>query len=151
MKKSQLLNIIREEAKVLDENSFELYDTEVDPTTGSSMSKVRYLPDFKKTYDDLDDAKDSISKLSGRKEMFNDKQMKLIRDLVKDAFNKYRTHLRNNYRKEYDKIRGNMEEMSTSSNAGAYNTPYAFNKNKKADGTDEDVYISQLGYKPVKK
>ena len=151
MKKSQLLNIIREEAKVLDEASFELYDTETDPTTGSTMSKVRYLPDFKKTYDDLDDAKDSISKLSGRKEMFNDKQMKLIRDLVKDAFNKYRTHLRNNYRKEYDKIRGSMEEMSVSGDAGGYNTPYAFNKNKKADGADEDVYISQLGYKPVKK
>ena len=31
-----------------------------------------------------------------------------------------------------------MDEASMSGAAGAYNTPYAFNKNKKAVGTDDD-------------
>ena len=32
----------------------------------------------------------------------------------------------------------------------AYATPYAFNKNKKAKGTDDDVYTKEFGYKLVK-
>ena len=32
----------------------------------------------------------------------------------------------------------------------AYATPYAFNKNKKAKGTDDDVYTKDFGYKLVK-
>ena len=41
--------------------------------------------------------------------------------------------------------------MSTTGGAGAYNTPYAFNKNKKAKGTNRDYYLSKLGYKLVNK
>ena len=32
----------------------------------------------------------------------------------------------------------------------AYATPYAFNKNKKAKGTDDDIYTKEFGYKLVK-
>ena len=62
----------------------------------------------------------------------DDAQLKRIKDLVRDAFNKYRTHLRNNYRDEYLKIkgRGGVDELSVSGDAGAYDTPYAFAKNK---------------------
>ena len=43
-----------------------------------------------------------------------------------------------------------LEEISTSGAAGAYLTPYAFNKNKKAKGTDDDIYTKEFGYKLVK-
>ena len=43
-----------------------------------------------------------------------------------------------------------LEEISTSGAAGAYLTPYAFNPNKKAKGTDDDIYTKEFGYKLVK-
>lgn len=43
-----------------------------------------------------------------------------------------------------------MKEMSTSGGAGAYQTPFAFNPNKKADGTSRNYYL-KLGWKPVNK
>ena len=52
-----------------------------------------------------------------------------------------------------------LEEMSTTGGGSAsftpgtgmaYATPYAFNKNKKAKGTDDDIYTKEFGYKLVK-
>ena len=43
-----------------------------------------------------------------------------------------------------------LYEISTSGAAGAYLTPYAFNPNKKAKGTDNDIYTKEFGYKLVK-
>ena len=43
-----------------------------------------------------------------------------------------------------------LYEVSTSGAAGAYLTPYAFNPNKKAKGTDNDIYTKEFGYKLVK-
>ena len=117
---------------LLKEDEIEFTDQEWNPKTRSLSSTVKYKPDFKKAFDDLEDAKDSIEAIASKDELMNDKQIKRIKDLVKDAFNKYRSHLRNNYSDEYKKIksRGNMEETSVSGDAGAYDTPYAFSKNK---------------------
>lgn len=43
-----------------------------------------------------------------------------------------------------------MKEMSTSGGAGGYNTPFAFNPNKNAQGTSHNYYL-KLGWKPVNK
>ena len=136
------------------EKDFKFTDPEVDPHTGAITHTVKYLPNFKKAYDDLEDAKNSISSVASKDELMSDTQLKRIKDLVKDAFNKYRTHLRSNYKDEYTRIRGrggDLEEISTTGGTGAYNTPYAFNPNKKAKGTNRDYYLSKLGYKLVNK
>ena len=138
----------------------EFTDQEWNPETRTLSSTVKYTPDFAKAYDDLDDSRKSISNLAGKSELIGDDQLKRIRDLVRNAFNKYRTHLRNNYKDEYAKLKrrgGDLEEMSTTGGtatftpgAGAqYATPYAFNKNKKAKGTDRNYYTSKMGYKLV--
>ena len=132
----------------------EFTDQEWNPETRTLSSTVKYTPDFAKAYDDLEDSKKSISALAGKSELIGDDQLKRIRDLVKDAFNKYRTHLRTNYRDEYAQLKrrgGDLEELSTTGGAGAYNTPYAFNPNKKDKGTNRDYYLSKLGYKLVNK
>ena len=143
------------------EKDFKFTDPEVDPQTGAITHTVKYLPNFKKAYDDLEDAKNSISSVASKDELMSDTQLKRIKDLVKDAFNKYRTHLRSNYKDEYTRIRGRggVDELSTTGGSSTftpgtgmqYATPFAFNKNKKAKGTDRDAYISQLGYKSVNK
>ena len=119
--------LLREQADV------EFTDQEYDPTTRSLSATVKYKPNFQKAYDDLEDAKKSIEAVASKSELMDDAQLKRIKDLVRDAFNKYRTHLRNNYRDEYLKIkgRGGVDEMSTSVGAGAYLTPYAFKKKRK--------------------
>ena len=138
----------------------EFIDQEWDPKTRSLSSTVKYTPDFAKAYDDLEDSKKSISALAGKSELIGDDQLKRVRDLVKSAFNKYRTHLRNNYKDEYAKLKrrgGDLEEMSTTGGTATftpgkgaqYATAYAFNPNKKAKGTSRDYYTSKMGYKLV--
>ena len=126
---------------LLKEDDVEFVDQEWDPETQSLTSTVKYLPNFEKAYDDLEDAKKSIEAVASKDELINDKQIKRIKDLVRDAFNKYRTHLRNNYRDEYMKIkgRGGVDEMSTTGGTASftpgkgmqYATPYAFKKKRK--------------------
>lgn len=43
-----------------------------------------------------------------------------------------------------------IDEQSTSGAAGAYSTPYAFNPNKKAQGTARNYYL-KMGWKLVDK
>ena len=127
-----LKKYIQDNPLLKEQDEIEFTDQEWDPKTRSLSSTVKYTPNFKKAYDDLEDAKDSIEAVSSKEEMVNDTQIKRIKDLVRDAFNKYRTHLRTNYRDEYQKIkgRGGVDELSVSGDAGAYDTPYAFSKNK---------------------
>ena len=140
----------------------EFTDQEWNPETRTLSSTVKYTPDFSKAYDDLEDSKKSISALAGKSELIGDTQLKKIKDLVRNAFNKYRTHLRTNYKDEYAQLKrrgGGLEEMSTTGGTATftpgtgaqYATPFAFNKNKKAKGTNRDYYLSKLGYKLVNK
>jgi hypothetical protein len=49
-----------------------------------------------------------------------------------------------------DELKKQLKEMSSSGAAGAYSTPYAFNPNKKAQGTSRNYYL-KMGWKPVNK
>ena len=49
-----------------------------------------------------------------------------------------------------EKLKQQLREESTSGAAGAYNTPYAFNSNKKAQGTSRNYYL-KMGWKLVNK
>ncbi len=47
-------------------------------------------------------------------------------------------------------LKGMIREESTSGAAGAYNTPYAFNPNKNAQGAARNYYL-KMGWKLVNK
>mgnify|MGYP000430149109 CR=1 FL=1 len=47
-----------------------------------------------------------------------------------------------------DELKQQLREESTSGAAGAYNTPFAFNPNKKAQGTSRNYYL-KMGWKLV--
>ena len=47
-------------------------------------------------------------------------------------------------------VRKLLHEMSTTGGEG-YNIPFAFNKNKNADGTTRNYYVKKLGFKLVDK
>jgi len=49
-----------------------------------------------------------------------------------------------------DEFKKQLKEMSTSGAAGAYNTPFAFNPNKNAQGTSRNYYL-KMGWKLVNK
>ena len=126
---------------LLKEADVEFVDQEFDPETQSLSATVKYRPNFSKAYDDLEDAKKSIEAVASKSELMDDAQLKRIKELVRDAFNKYRTHLRNNYRDEYMKIkgRGGVDEISTTGGTASftpgegvqYDTPYAFKRKRK--------------------
>ena len=139
--------LLREQADV------EFTDQEYDPTTRSLSAKVKYKPNFRKAYDDLEDAKKSIEAVASKSELMDDAQLKRIKELVRDAFNKYRTHLRNNYRDEYLKIkgRGGVDELSVSGDAGAYDTPYASAKNKNRKNKPVNKGFTDVNPKELRK
>ncbi len=49
-----------------------------------------------------------------------------------------------------DELKKQLKEMSTSGAAGAYNTRFAFNPNKNAQGTARNYYL-KMGYELVNK
>ena len=49
-----------------------------------------------------------------------------------------------------EKLKQWLREESTSGAAGGYNTPYAFNSNKNAQGTSRNYYL-KMGWKLVNK
>jgi hypothetical protein len=118
--------------------------TNIDPETGQISWDVEYTVDylrlFKEITDMLETAKE-VAQVTDEpffKDHYND---------VRKLRNQLRTYLRNNKRKEYERIKG-MSEISTSGAAGAFLTKNAFNPNKKADGTASNYYY-KLGWKPV--
>ena len=105
--------------------------TNINPETGQISWKVTDLPAFDKLLDDAD-ALISTSKGVYTKTKDDEK----FREFYEEARlirNKIRKHLRNEYPEEYKRMQmfgeghhEEVEEISTSGAAGAYNTPYAF-------------------------
>tara|TARA_R110000824_G_scaffold70793_1_gene181573 strand:+ start:1724 stop:2335 length:612 start_codon:yes stop_codon:yes gene_type:complete len=122
--------------------------TDIDPTTGAISWSLSQIPNIDRLLDESDDlvktAKGVYQKVKDDK-VFLDiyKQARSLRNVI-------RTHTRNNYPEEYKKSRGvneeDVDEMSTSGGAGAYNTPYAFRK--KGSKPNIKAY-KELGYKEV--
>jgi hypothetical protein len=136
--------------------------TDIDKITGAIKWKIDYLPNFDKLFDDVTDLVGTAKGVYTKAK--DDDVLRVIYDESRLLRNKIRTHIRNEYPEEYRRItmsEGELEEMSTTGGgAGSatftpgtgmqYATPYAFNKNKKAKGTDDDIYTKEFGYKLVK-
>tara|TARA_B110000858_G_scaffold40723_1_gene46397 strand:+ start:3661 stop:4605 length:945 start_codon:yes stop_codon:yes gene_type:complete len=126
--------------------------TDVDKETNSSTQKTIKLPSLGDSLKKMSTALKSLKGLLGTDVARNDAEIQKVLDNFKNVFNRYRTHLRKSYPDQYRQIKNQLEEndvdeASTSSGAGSYQTPFAFNKNKNADGTDNDVMVKKYGYK----
>ena len=104
--------------------------TNIDKETGAIKWTITQLPGFDKLMEELDDALDT-SKRVFQKTKADNKWREIYED-IRSVRNKARTHLRNEYPEEFKRMRrrnileDEVEEISTSGAAGAYNTPFAF-------------------------
>ena len=120
--------------------------TDKDPDTGAISWSIDYVPNLTKLVEDVDEltktAKGVYQKVK------DDKKFLDIYEQARSLRNTIRTHVRNNYPEEYKKAMNEeeVEEISTSGGAGAYNTPYAF----RLKGSKPNIKAyKELGYKEV--
>tara|TARA_R100000900_G_scaffold77843_1_gene61488 strand:- start:1917 stop:2789 length:873 start_codon:yes stop_codon:yes gene_type:complete len=102
--------------------------TDINPVTGAVRWEITQLPGFDKLYDEMDDLVDVAKRVYVKTK--DDKKFREFYEDARKLRNKIRTHLRNEYPDEYKNIVGineeDVDEVSMSGAAGAYNTPYAF-------------------------
>ena len=152
---------------------------EVNQETGQVTHKIIKLASFGDSLEKMSDAVRALKILMTTDEAEKDLNIKDIARELKDVFNQYRSHLRKNYPDQYEEIKRQLEEMSTTGGgAGAasfsggtgmqYATPYAFKRKKKKleegigaslgpgpksseDGVKDNAYVKQFKYKLVPK
>lgn len=119
----------------------------IDPETGQIGWKVINLPAFEKLNDDIDalvaTAKGVYTKTK------DDEKFREFYEESRLLRNKIRKHLRNEYPEEYKRMtmEGEVDEISTSGAAGAYNTKYAFKLPKKQKKLEEGAEALKVGDK----
>ena len=122
----------------------------VDKETGTVGHKVIPLASFEESLRKITNAYEALKDLLKADEAKNDSNIQDVARDIKMALNKYRAHLRKFYPEQYRqaiaRIDEDLEEISTSSAAGAYLTPYAFRK--KGQKPNDKAY-KELGYKKV--
>ena len=151
----------------------------VNPETNSVGHDIIKLASFGDSLEKMSSAVKALKILMTTDEAEKDQNIKDIARSLKDVFNQYRSHLRKNYPDQYEEIKRQLEEMSTTGGgAGAasfsggtgmqYATPYAFKKKKKKmdegigadlgpgpeaseDGVKDNAYVKQFKYKLVPK
>ena len=121
--------------------------TDKDPNTGAISWSIDYVPNLTKLVEDVDELTKTAKGVYQKAK--DDKKFLDIYEQARSLRNTIRTHIRNNYPEEYKKAmrEGEVDEVSMSGAAGAYNTPYAFRK--KGAKADDEAY-KELGYTVVK-
>ena len=121
--------------------------TDKDPNTGAISWSIDYVPNLTKLVEDVDELTKTAKGVYQKAK--DDKKFLDIYEQARSLRNTIRTHIRNNYPEEYKKVmrEGEVDEVSMSGAAGAYNTPYAFRK--KGAKADDEAY-KELGYTVVK-
>lgn len=106
----------------------------IDKETGQIGWKVIELPAFDKLNDDVDELVSTAKGVYTKTK--SDEEFRKIYEEARLLRNKIRKHLRNEYPDEYKRMtmEGEIDEVSTSGAAGAYNTPYAFVRKKLQPG-----------------
>ena len=101
----------------------------VDKETGTVGHRVIRIASFEESLRKITDAYEALKDLLKSDEAKNDSNIQEVSRDIKEALNKYRAHLRKFYPEQYRQAIARideMEEVSMSGAAGAYNTPYAF-------------------------
>jgi len=106
----------------------------IDKETGQVGWKVINLPAFDKLNDDVDELVSTAKGVYTKTK--SDEEFRKIYEEARLLRNKIRKHLRNEYPDEYKRMtmEGEIDEVSMSGAAGAYNTPYAFVRKKLQPG-----------------
>ena len=120
---------------------------DIDSETGQVSWKITQLPGFDKLYDELTDLVSTAKRTYVKTK--DDIKFREFYDEIRDIRNKVRTHLRNEYPDQYKRIvmEEEVDEISMSGAAGAYNTPYAFRlKRKKQKDIVPEVIEGTCGY-----
>jgi hypothetical protein len=108
--------------------------TDIDPETGAITWSVDYIPNLTKL---VEDSMDLVNTAKGvYQKAKDDKKFLDIYEQARQLRNTIRTHVRNNYPEDYKKaiFEEDVDEISMSGAAGAYNTPYAFVRKKLQPG-----------------
>ena len=115
--------------------------TDLDPETGAVTWDVKNVPAIDSTFKEFKELRRFITQLARDTE---DTVIDDLADQISKVFNQYRTHIRKKYPKSYKRVNEeDVDEMSMSGGAGAYQTPYAFRK--KGQKPNDKAYTA-LGY-----
>jgi len=117
----------------------------IDDTTGRIEWDIVDAADFSSVYKALEKSKDFLDTLEKTGEAKDDVVIDGFAEDIAKLFNAFRTHVRKNYPKEYERVSRLKEEEVEEGEGIGYLTPNAFGKKKK------NVYTSQYGYKLVPK
>tara|TARA_R110002167_G_scaffold35852_1_gene114200 strand:+ start:1705 stop:2613 length:909 start_codon:yes stop_codon:yes gene_type:complete len=123
----------------------------VNKETNSISHKVIKLASFGDSLQKMYSALKALKQLLATDDARNDEVIQKILVDFREVFNRYRTHLRTSYPDQYRQIKNQLkeieiDEISTSGGAGAYQTPFAFRlKGQKAN----DKAYKELGYEEV--
>ena len=115
------------------------------PTPGGEEefeSDVIYVPDFEILLKDINRALDTLKTIATDPEIINDPKFGEIYQEFRKLRNNLRTHMRNKYPSEYQKIKGMFEMSGIGGATGGfaagqgpqYGTKYAFKKIKEGPG-----------------
>jgi len=130
--------------------------SDVDPETGAITYDVENVANFSSTYNALQQAKEFLNTLEKTGNAKDDTTIDKFAEDISKLFNAFRTHVRKNYPKEYERV-SRLKEQSATSQGGAtftpgggaqYATPFTFRKKGKKSPS---IYYYKLGYKPVPK
>jgi len=130
--------------------------SDVDPETGAITYDVENVANFSSTYNALQQAKEFLNTLEKTGNAKDDTTIDKFAEDIAKLFNAFRTHVRKNYPKEYERVSRLKETSSTATGGDAfaggegaqYATPFAFKKKGKKSPS---IYYYKLGYKPVPK
>ncbi len=117
----------------------------IDDATGRIEWDIVDAADFSSVYKALEKAKDFLSTLEKEGKAKDDVVIDGFAEDIAKLFNAFRTHVRKEYPKEYERVSRLKEEEVEEGEGIGYLTPNAFGKKKK------NVYTSQYGYKLVPK
>jgi len=119
--------------------------TDLDPETGAVTWDIKNVPAIDSTFKEFKELRRFMTQLARDTE---DTVIDDLADQISKVFNQYRTHIRKKYPKSYKRVNEeDVDEMSMSGGAGAYQTPYAFRK--KGQKPNDKAYTA-LGYTLVK-
>ncbi len=118
------------------------YKTSNIDARGSVTHNVISLPSFNKLFKSLGQAKKDAGELSTNDSLRGDEKFQSQVSDISKTFNNFRTFFRKNYPNQYDAVKSQIKEMTTTSAGGGYLTKYAF-------GKAPNYYVKKLGYKPV--
>jgi len=115
--------------------------TDID-AEGDVTHKIIRLPSFGKLFTSLGQARNDAEELSTDDTLRGDEKFQAQVDNISKTFNTFRTYFRKNYPNQYDIVKSQIREITTTAAGGNYLTKYAF-------GKASNYYTKKLGYKPV--